>query len=459
VSARIQHTRIDEVRGPLLVVGDVAGVGWDEVGEIQIGSGDVRHGVVVEVDRDIAVVEVFEGTAGIGTRGTRVSFSGAPMRIPVGEDWLGRVCNGRGEPLDGGPPIVGEETRDIAGSPIDPALRAAPRDAVVTGVSVIDGLATLVRGQKLPIFSVGGLPHLELAAQVAAQAHAGDEPFAVIFAGIGITHADAAEVGAALAARSSQGDLVVLLNTADDPLVERLLTPRIALTIAEHLAFEGGRHVLVVLADLTSYCEALREVSAARGEIPSRRGYPGHLYSDLAAVLERAGRIRGRPGSVTQFPVLTMPAGDINHPVPDTTGYITEGQIVLSPELHAQGVYPPFDPLASLSRLMRLGAGPGRTRDDHLELAGQIYALAAEGRRARELAEVLGAEALSPAERRRLDFSQALNERLVQQDPDEARSLEETLERGWQTVSRLPRADLTMISESILDARHRIGSP
>lgn len=453
----IQYTRVDEVRGPLLMVGDVEGVGWDEVCEIRIGPDDVRHGVVIEVDRDIAVVEVFEGTAGIGTQGTRVAFSGAPMRIPVGDDWLGRVCNGRGEPLDGGPPIVGEATRDIAGSPIDPALRAAPRDAVVTGVSVIDGLATLVRGQKLPIFSVGGLPHLELAAQVAAQAHADDEPFAVIFAGIGITHADAAEVSAALAARSSQGDLVVLLNTADDPLVERLLTPRIALTIAEHLAFEGGRHVLVVLADLTSYCEALREVSAARGEIPARRGYPGHLYSDLAAVLERAGRIRGRPGSVTQLPVLTMPAGDINHPVPDTTGYITEGQIVLSTELHAQGLYPPFDPLASLSRLMRLGAGPGRTRDDHLELAGQIYALAAEGRRARELAEVLGEEALSPTERRRLEFSRTMNERLVRQDPDESRSLEQTLDRGWEVVSRLPRSDLTMISEAVLDAHHGEG--
>ncbi len=457
MSARIEYTRIDEVRGPLLRVGDVEGVGWDEVGEIRVGPHEVRHGVVVEVDRDIAVVEVFEGTAGIGTRGTRVAFSGAPMRIPVGEQWLGRVCNGRGEPLDDGPPIIGEATRDIAGTPIDPALRRAPCDAVVTGVSAIDGLATLVRGQKLPIFSVGGLPHLELAAQVAAQAHANDEPFAVVFAGIGITHADAAEVGSALAARSSQGDLVVLLNTADDPLVERLLTPQIALTIAEYLAFEGGRHVLVVLADLTSYCEALREVSAARGEIPSRRGYPGHLYSDLAAVLERAGRIRGREGSLTQLPVLTMPAGDINHPVPDTIGYIAEGQIVLSSELYARGLYPPFDPLASLSRLMRLGAGAGRTRDDHLELAAQIYALAAEGRRARELAEVLGEEALSPTERRRLDFSEAMNAELVQQGRDETRPLEETLERGWRALSRLPRSELTMLSQAALDAHHRDG--
>jgi V/A-type H+/Na+-transporting ATPase subunit B len=446
----VEYTRVDEVRGPLLVVGDVEGVGWDEVGEIRLAGGEVRHGVVIEVDRDLAVVEVFEGTAGVGTRGTRVAFSGAPMRIPVGDDWLGRVCNGRGAPLDGGPPVLGAQMRDIAGVPIDPALRSAPSDPVVTGVSAIDGLATLVRGQKLPIFSVGGLPHLELAAQVAAQARAGGEPFAVVFAGIGITHADAAEVGSALASRTAGGDLAVLLNTADDPLVERLLTPRIALTIAEHLAFEQGRHVLVVLADLTGYCEALREVSAARGEIPSRRGYPGHLYSDLASVLERAGRIRGRPGSVTQLPVLTMPAGDINHPVPDTVGYITEGQIVLSSDLHAQGVYPPFDPLASLSRLMRLGAGPGRTRDDHLELAAQLYALAAEARRARELAEVLGEDALSDAERRRLAFADAMSADLIEQDRDEDRSLEETLGRGWHALSRLPRSELTMLSEAVL---------
>ena len=315
------------------------------------------------------------------------------MRVAVGEDWLGRICNGRGEPLDGGPPVLGAELVEVAGDPINPTMRARPSEPVLTGVSAIDALATLVRGQKLPVFSVGGLPHLELAAQVAAQARAGEESFAVVFAAIGITHADAAEVGDALAARSASGDLVVLLNTADDPLIERLVTPQIALTIAEHLAFEGGRHVLVVMADLTSYCEALREVSAARGEVPSRRGYPGHLYSDLAALLERAGRIKGRTGSVTQLPVLTMPAGDINHPVPDTVGYITEGQLVLSPELHAQGLYPPFDALGSLSRMMRLGAGPGRTRPDHLELAAQLYALAAEARRARELAEVLGEEA------------------------------------------------------------------
>ncbi len=454
MSSAIEHARLESVRGPLIVVGDVDGVGWDEVARIRLASGEVRHGVVLDVHGDLAVVEVFEGTGGIGVEGANVAFTGSPMRIPVGTDWLGRVCNGRGEPLDGGPPILGEATRAVTGEPINPARRSTPADAVLTGVSAIDGMATLVRGQKLPIFSVGGLPHLELAAQVAAQAQAGDEPFAVVFAAIGITHADAADVGMALGARASAGDLAVLLNTADDPVVERLVTPRIALTIAEHLAFEEGRHVLVVMADLTSYCEALREVSSARGEIPSRRGYPGHLYSDLASLLERAGRIEGRAGSVTQVPVLTMPAGDISHPVPDTTGYITEGQLVLSPQLHAQGLYPPFDPLGSLSRLMRLGAGPGRTREDHLELAAQLYALTAEARRARELAEVLGEEALSPSERRKLEFEAAMNAEFLAQDRDENRSLEETLERAWRAVSRLPRAELTMLSDAALAARH-----
>jgi V/A-type H+-transporting ATPase subunit B len=448
---------VESVRGPLVVIGDVAGVGWDEIAEIRLASGEVRHGVVLDVHDDLAVVQVFEGTDGIGTEGVRVAFTGSPLRVPVGDGWLGRVCNGRGEPLDGGPPVLGDETRAVAGDPINPWRRETPREAVLTGVSAIDGLATLVRGQKLPIFSVGGLPHLELAAQIAAQARTGDEPFAVVFAAIGMTHADAAEVGATLATRSS-GDLTVLLNTADDPLVERLVTPNIALTIAEHLAFEGGRHVLVVMADLTSYCEALREVSASRGEIPSRRGYPGHLYSDLAALLERAGRIKGRTGSVTQVPVLTMPAGDVNHPVPDTAGYITEGQLVLSPELHAQGLYPPFDALGSLSRLMRLGAGPERTRDDHLELAAQLYALAALARRARELAEVLGEDALSDAERRHLAFAEAMNAEFVGQERGEGRALEDTLDRGWRVVSRLPRADLTMLSDASLDA-HYAGGP
>ena len=451
-AAPIEYTAISSIRGPLLVVEGVEDVGWDEVAEVRLESGELRHGVVLDVNRDLAVVEVFEGTEAMRPTNVRVSFGGAPMRAPVGEGWLGRVCNGRGEPLDGGPPVLGEIWRPVAGLPINPAARERPSDSIVTGVSAIDGLTTLVRGQKLPIFSVGGLPHLELAAQVAAQASAGDDPFAVVFAAVGIPHADVAVVRDFLEERAAAGELTLLVNTADDPLVERIVTPRLALTIAEHLAFDLDRHVLVVTADLTSYCEAVREVSAARGEVPSRRGYPGYLYSDLASLYERAGRIRGRTGSLTQLPVLTMPAGDITHPVPDLTGYITEGQIVLSPELDARGVYPPFDLLSSLSRLMRLGAGPGRTRDDHLEIAAQLVALAALARRASDLADVVGADALSERERRYLSFAEALETRVLSQRPDEARSLEQTLALAWQAASVVPRQELTMVARASLDA-------
>ncbi|HEY6032519.1 MAG TPA: V-type ATP synthase subunit B, partial [Gaiellaceae bacterium] len=318
--APVEYRTVTSARGPLLVVEGVRDVGWDEVVEVRLDSGEVRHGVVLDVSESLAVVEVYEGTAALRLDELRVAFSGKPLHVPVGEGWLGRVCNGRGEPLDGGPPVAGAEVRDVAGRPINPSARATPRDAIRTGVSAIDGLATLVRGQKLPIFSVGGLPHLELAAQIASQANVAGEPFAVVFAAVGITRADAMTVRDALEERSAAGDLTLFLNTADDPLVERIVTPRIALTVAEHLAWDLGRHVLVVIADMTSYAEAVREVASSRGEIPSRRGYPGYLYSDLASLYERAGRIEGRAGSVTQVPVLTMPGGDITHPVPDLTG-------------------------------------------------------------------------------------------------------------------------------------------
>jgi V/A-type H+-transporting ATPase subunit B len=438
------------------VVEGVEGIGWDEVGEVRLDSGEVRHGIVLDVHRDWAVIEVFEGTAGLRLDEVRVSFSGSPLRIPVGESWLGRVCNGRGDPLDGGPPIFGRERRGVSGRPINPARRETPRDAILTGVSAIDGLATLVRGQKLPIFSVGGLPHLELAAQVAAQSHvAEDEPFAVVFAAVGITHADASDVRDILEQRATIGDIVLFVNTVEDPLVERIATPRIALTVAEHLAFDRGRHVLVVIADVTSYCEAVREVAAARGEVPSRRGYPGYLYSDLASLYERAGRVRGRPGSLTQLPVLTMPAGDITHPVPDLTGYITEGQLVLAQELDAQGIYPPFDALGSLSRLMRLGAGPGRTRDDHLEIAAQLYALVARAQQVADLADVVGADALGPNERRLLEFARAFRRDFLSQGKAEAHSLDDTLQRAWRVASLLPRRELSMVSAAALDAHYQ----
>jgi V/A-type H+-transporting ATPase subunit B len=454
--APVEYSSVASIRGPLLVVEGVEGVGWDEVAEIRAGSGPTRHGVVLDIERELAVVQVYEGTSGLALGDARVAFTGAPLRAPVGEGWLGRVCNGRGEPRDGGPPVVGTELREVSGRAINPLTRETPSEPIVTGVSAIDALATLVRGQKLPILSVGGLPHLELASQVAAQARAGDEPFAIVFAAIGITHADAAAVRAALDERTTAGDLALFLNTADDPVVERLVTPRIALTVAEHLAFDLGRHVLVVMADVTSYCEAVREVSAARGEVASRRGYPGYLYSDLASLYERAGRIKGRPGSLTQMPVLSMPAGDITHPVPDLTGYITEGQLVLSAELHVRGIYPPFDALGSLSRLMRLGAGPGRTRDDHLEIAGQLYAALAQARRMADLAEVVGEDALSAAERRYLSFANAFREDFLAQATSEARTLDETLDRAWRVASTLPRRELTMVSEAAL-ARYYAG--
>ncbi len=454
--APIAHHDVRRVQGPLLVVGGVRDIGWDEFAEIRLGSGEVRHGVVLEVSGDTAVVQVLEGTSGVAPERTSVAFAGDPLRIPVGDGWLGRTCNGRGEPIDGGPPVTGEVSADVNGVPMNPVARETPHDPVLTGVSMIDALTTLVRGQKLPIFSIGGLPHLELATQIAAQAHALDEPFAVVFAGMGITHADAAAVRDALEARAARSELTLLLNTADDPVIERILTPRLALTVAEHLAFTGGRHVLVVMADMTSYCEAVRQVGAARGEIPGRRGYPGYLYSDLASLYERCGRLQGRAGSITEVPVLTMPAGDITHPVPDLTGYITEGQVVLSAEAHARGVYPPIDPLSSLSRLMRRGAGPGRTRDDHLDVAAQALSLLARARDVTELADLLGAEALSETERRYLAYADTFDTDFTQR-PDEDRTLEDTLDRAWHAVSTLPRRELTMLSAAELDLRYRDG--
>lgn len=450
----VEYSDVEEIRGPLLVVRGVSGVGWDESAILRIageGSGE-RHGVVLEVDHDLAVVQVLEGTERLVPRDTSVVFSGEPARVPVGPGWLGRVCNGRGEPVDGGPPVTAATTAPVSGSPLNPTHRARPTDPVLTGISAIDALTTLVRGQKLPIFSVAGLPHLELAGQIAAQSSAGADPFSVVFAGMGLTHADADAVRDVLEERLAAGELLLLLNTADDPVIERILTPRIALTVAEHLAFELDRHVLVVLADMTSYAEALREVSSARGELPGRRAYPGYLYSDLATLYERCGRILGKAGSVTVLPVLTMPAGDITHPVPDLTGYITEGQVVLSPEVHARGIYPPVDPLASLSRLMRNGAGAGRTRDDHLPLAAQLLAALARARQVRELAEIVGDAALSATDRLYLEFVTTFEHGLLEQQPRERRAMEETLERCWRVAAVLPRRELTMLSKPLLDA-------
>lgn len=445
------------VGGPLLVVGGIERVGWDDMATIRLPSGEVRRGLVLEVHRDLAVVEVLEGTAGIDPELVAVAFEGHPYSIPVGEGWLGRVWNGMGEPLDGGPPMLGGDLRPVAGTAINPAIRDVPRDPILTGVSVIDAMTTLVRGQKLPVFSSAGLPHLDLAAQIAAQANAGGDHFTVIVAAMGLTHADAAAMRSVLESRSAAGDLALFLDTADDPVVQRILTPRVALTVAEYLAFELDQHVLVVLADMTSYCEAVREVSAARGEIPGRRAYPGYLYSDLASIYERCGRIRGRPGSVTQVPVLTMPAADITHPVPDLTGYITEGQIVLSAQIHGAGVYPPVDVLGSLSRLMRKGAGAGRTRADHLAVAAQLTAALARARQVRDLADLIGTAALTETDRCYLALAEVFTSELVSQRADEARSLDDTLARAWKVASELPARELTMVSADDL-AAYYVGS-
>jgi V/A-type H+-transporting ATPase subunit B len=447
----LEYSGVASVEGPLLVVRGVEGVGWDEQAVVKLDSGELRHGQVLEVDRDLAVVELFEGGDGIRPDTTRIAFTGSPIRIPVGEGWLGRVCNGSGEVIDGGPPVMGAEWRNVAGSPINPTKRMPPRDPIITGVSAVDGLATLVRGQKLPIFSVGGLPHLELAAQIAAQATAPGSSFRVIFAAMGITHADADLVRDVLEDRADKGELALFINLADDPVVERILVPRLALTVAEHLAFDLDHHVLVVMCDMTSYCEAVREAASARGEIPGRRGYPGHLYSDLASVYERCGRLKGHAGSITQLPVLTMPAGDITHPVPDLTGYITEGQLVLSEAMQAAGVYPPFEALSSLSRLMRNGAGEGRTRADHLALSAQVFAALARAREVRELEEMVGSEALSETDQGYLRFATALERSMLRQRRDEMRGIGDTLDRAWEALAKLPRRELTMLSAELID--------
>ncbi|WP_062346081.1 V-type ATP synthase subunit B [Herbidospora yilanensis] len=450
----LEFAEVTELTGPLVVLRGVEGVGWDEFARVRLASGELRHGLVLDVDEDLAVVQVLQGTSGMTRSGTRVSFTGSPLRIPVGPGWLGRVCDGRGGPLDGGPPVFGQATAPVGGVPLNPTMRRPPAEPVLTGVSAIDTLTTLVRGQKIALFSSAGLPHLELAAQIAAQAHTGTEPFSVVFAAMGLTHADATAVRDTLEERTAAGELTLLLNLADDPVIERLLTPRLALTVAEHLAFEGGRHVLVIMADMTAYCEALREVSAARGEIPARRAYPGYLYSDLASLYERCGRVRGRPGSVTVLPVVTMPAGDITHPVPDLTGYITEGQIVLA----GGGAYPPIDALQSLSRLMRKGVGAGRTVPEHLDVAAQLLAALARERQARELAELVGESALTPADRRYLAFARAFREDLLRQRRDERRDLDQTFTRAWRVLSALPRRDLSLLAPDTLDVHYREGS-
>lgn len=451
-----EYKTVREISGPLMIVKDVEGVGYDEVVEIETPGGEKKRGQVLEVESGRAVVQVFEGTSGIDASETKVRFTGSTMKFPVSMDLLGRVFSGRGEPIDGGPPIIPEEEPDIHGAAINPSARDYPTDFIQTGISAIDGMNTLVRGQKLPIFSVSGLPHNELAAQIARQARiiGEDEEFVVIFCAMGITHEEASFFRKDFEKTGAFEKVSMFLNLASDPAVERILTPRIALTAAEYFAFTQGMHVLVILTNMTNYGEALREVSAAREEVPSRRGYPGYLYTDLATIYERAGRIQGKKGSITQMPILTMPSDDITHPIPDLTGYITEGQLVMERELHRKGIYPPINVLPSLSRLMKDGIGEGQTREDHSGVANQLYSAYAEGRDVRSLVEVVGEEALSERDRRYLEFSDKFENNFVNQGMDENRDLESTLELGWELLSGLSEEELKRIEPEHIEKYH-----
>ena len=402
-----EYTSVNEVYGPIMVVEGVKGVGYGEVVEIQTPAGDNRRGQVLEAFEDKAVVQVFEGTRGIDTSLTKVRFTGETVKIAVSIDMLGRIFDGTGRPMDKGPKIIAEDRKDIHGNPMNPTSREFPRDFIQTGISTIDGMNTLVRGQKLPIFSGAGLPHNELAAQIARQAAVlgKEEEFAVVFAAMGITYEEASYFMRDFERTGALERVTAFLNLADDPAIERIITPRMALTVAEYFAFEHDMHVLVITSDLTNYCEALREIAAARGEVPGRRGYPGYMYTDLATIYERAGRAIGSKGSITQMPILTMPDDDITHPIPDLTGYITEGQFVLSRELHRKGIYPPVDVLPSLSRLMKGGIGAGKTREDHANVSDQMYSAYAEGRDLRDLVAVVGEEALTDKDKKFLEFA------------------------------------------------------
>jgi len=448
----IKYRTVSEVSGPLLVVEKVRGVAYGEIVIIEKPDGERVKGQVLDVSEDRAVVQVFGVTEGLDTSNTSVTFLGETLKLAVSEDMLGRVFSGSGEPLDGLPPVVGEKL-DVSGLPINPYSREPPSDFIQTGISTIDGMNTLVRGQKLPIFSGAGLPHNELAVQIARQAkvRGEGEEFAVVFAAIGITNDEASYFIKNFEKTGALERAVLFINLSNDPSVERIITPRLALTTAEYLAFEKDMHVLVILTDITNYAEALREVSAARNEVPGRRGYPGYMYTDLATLYERAGRVKGRKGTVTQMPILTMPGDDRTHPIPDLTGYITEGQIVLSRELHKKGIYPPVDPLPSLSRLMSFGIGKGKTREDHKGLSDQLYAAYATGRDLRALASVVGEDALGDVEKKYLAFADAFEERFIKQGFYEERSIEETLDLGWELLAMLPERELKKVKKEHIE--------
>ncbi len=448
-----EYKTITQVAGPLVFVDKVSGVSFGEIVEIITSDGERKKGQVLDVSKQRAVVQVFGTTEGISTTATSVRFLGETMRIGLSSDMLGRVFNGLGEPRDKGPKIIAEEKVDITGLPINPYSRESPNEFIQTGISTIDCMNTLVRGQKLPIFSGAGLPHNNLTVQIARQAtvRGTDEKFAVVFAAIGITHEEASYFMRDFEKTGALENSVLFLNLADDPSVERLITPRLALTTAEYLAYEQGMHVLTLITDMTNYCEALREISSARQEVPGRRGYPGYMYTDLSTIYERAGRVKGSTGSVTQIPILTMPGDDKTHPIPDLTGYITEGQILLSRELHRKNIYPPVDVLPSLSRLMNSGIGKGKTREDHKGVADQLYAAYANGRDLRALSAVVGEEALTETDRKYLRLADQFEQRFVTQGPYENRDIDQTLDLAWDILATLPEGELKRVKREHIE--------
>ncbi len=448
-----EYRTIREVVGPLMLVEGVEGVKYNELVEIRQADGEVRQGKVLEINRDKALVQLFEASRGLKISTAKAAFVGHGIELGVSMDMLGRIFDGMGKPKDGGAEIIADKRIDINGQPINPAARDYPDEFIQTGISAIDGLNTLVRGQKLPVFSASGLPHADLAAQIARQAKVlGDESnFAVVFAAMGITYEEADFFISDFRKTGAIDRAVLFMNLASDPAVERISTPRMALTAAEFLAFEKGMHVLVIMTDITNYAEALREVSAARKEVPGRRGYPGYMYTDLAGLYERAGRIRGKKGSITQIPILTMPEDDKTHPIPDLTGYITEGQIILSRDLYKRGYNPPIDVLPSLSRLKDKGIGDGKTREDHADTMNQLFAAYASGKQAKELSAILGDAALSETDRKYALFAEEFEKRYINQSFTVNRSIEETLDLGWELLALLPRGELKRIKEKFID--------
>jgi len=448
-----EYRTVTEVVGPLMVVEGVEGVKYDELVEVELQTGEKRRGKVLEINGSKAMVQLFEGSSGINLKGTKARFLGRPLELGVSEDMLGRIFDGMGNPIDNGPKIIPDKRFDINGEAINPVSRDFPSEFIQTGISAIDGLNTLVRGQKLPVFSGSGLPHKELAAQIARQATVlnSSSSFAVVFAAIGITFEESQFFVDEFKETGAIDNAVLFMNLASDPAIERIATPRMALTCAEYLAYEKGMQVLVIMTDITNYAEALREVSAARKEVPGRRGYPGYLYTDLSTLYERAGRIRGREGSITQIPILTMPEDDKTHPIPDLTGYITEGQIILSRELYKKGIMPPIDVLPSLSRLKDKGIGKGKTREDHADTMNQLFSAYAQGKQAKELSAILGESALSDTDKQYAKFAEAFEEQYVSQGFTSNRTIEETLNLGWKLLKILPRTELKRIRDEYLE--------